>query len=195
RRAFSARRCPGAGLFRADRAARPDRLPRTPGVQRGRRPARRRPCRGRLHHPAARRGQRPHRAALRRHPRARPGWSSWNHAGAAVEETRRAGLTIAAHGHGTAGIRNAAQAGVDTIEHCTWLGPEGTLLEFDEEVVETMVQNGVHVVPTMTPVKLGTLIDPATLSAGGRVSISIRPQVLGFPRRMREMGVRFAAGT
>ncbi len=31
---------------------------------------------------------------------------------------------VAAHCHGTEGIRRAACAGVNTIEHCSWVGPE-----------------------------------------------------------------------
>src|SRR5918998_551773 len=36
---------------------------------------------------------------------------------AAVEEAHKAGLRVAAHAHGTEGIKNALRAGVDTIEH------------------------------------------------------------------------------
>ena len=111
---------------------------------------------------------------------------------AAVEEARRAKMTIAAHGHGTAGIRLAAQAGVDTIEHCSWLGARDGELELDEEAVRTMVDNGVHVVPTTLAIYLGTFRDPATLTEGGREGIALRPQMLANYRRMRELGVRFA---
>ena len=41
---------------------------------------------------------------------------------AAVDEAHRSRITIAAHAIGTAGIRNAVEAGVNTIEHCSWLG-------------------------------------------------------------------------
>lgn len=34
-----------------------------------------------------------------------------------VEEARGAGLPVAAHAHGTAGIEAAVTAGVDTLEH------------------------------------------------------------------------------
>src|SRR5438477_1657560 len=43
---------------------------------------------------------------------------------AAVDEAARAHVTVAAHGLGTDGIRNAVQAGVNTIEHCNWLGAD-----------------------------------------------------------------------
>jgi imidazolonepropionase-like amidohydrolase len=114
---------------------------------------------------------------------------------AAVQEARRAKLTIAAHGHGTAGIRLAAQAAVDTIEHCSWLGDRDGELEFDEQAARTMADNGVHVVPTTLPIYLGVFRDPATLTEGSRESLALRPQTLANYRRMRELGVRFAAGT
>jgi imidazolonepropionase-like amidohydrolase len=43
---------------------------------------------------------------------------------AAVEEAHKAGLRVAAHAHGTEGIKNAIRAGVDTIEHASYLDDE-----------------------------------------------------------------------
>jgi imidazolonepropionase-like amidohydrolase len=44
---------------------------------------------------------------------------------AIVEEAHAAGLRVAAHGHGADGIADAVTAGVDTVEHCTFMTPEG----------------------------------------------------------------------
>ena len=44
---------------------------------------------------------------------------------AAVAEAHAHGLPIAAHGHGTQGIADAFAAGVDSIEHCTFVNAEG----------------------------------------------------------------------
>src|SRR5205814_2476056 len=82
---------------------------------------------------------------------------------AAVEETRRAGLTIAAHGHGTAGIRNAALAGVDTIEHCTWLGEGDEELHFDEEAVGARVGGDVIADGTMSAITIGARQSPRSV--------------------------------
>ncbi len=112
---------------------------------------------------------------------------------AAVQETRRANMTIAAHGHGTAGIRNAVRAGVDTVEHCSWIGEDG--LEFDEQTARLMATTPVRVVATLTPVKLVTVRDPASLDDAGRETLNFRPSMVANYRRMRELGVRFAAGT
>ena len=47
---------------------------------------------------------------------------------AAAEEARRWGLQIAAHAHGTAGIKDAIRAGVNTIEHASLIDDEGIAL-------------------------------------------------------------------
>ena len=46
----------------------------------------------------------------------------------AVEEAHKAGLRVAAHAHGTEGIKNALRAGVDTIEHASFIDAEGIRL-------------------------------------------------------------------
>jgi imidazolonepropionase-like amidohydrolase len=99
---------------------------------------------------------------------------------AAVEEAARAHVPLAAHALGTAGIRNATLAGVTTIEHCNWLGADGSV-EFDEGVAEQMAARGVAVVATLTPLQ--------------RSAPVLREQVMRCMRRMRELGVPFVAGT
>jgi imidazolonepropionase-like amidohydrolase len=59
---------------------------------------------------------------------------------AAVDEARRWGRRVAAHAHGTAGIKAALRAGVWTIDH-------GSLL--DAEAIETLKQGKAWYVPTM----------------------------------------------
>jgi imidazolonepropionase-like amidohydrolase len=56
---------------------------------------------------------------------------------AAVEEAHRGGRKIAAHAHGTEGIKNAIVAGVDSIEH-------GSLI--DEEGISLMKKHGTYLV-------------------------------------------------
>ena len=58
-------------------------------------------------------------------------------------------LHVAGHCHGTDGIRQAAEAGVRTVEHCSWVGEEGWGRHFDETIVEKMVANEVWVSPTI----------------------------------------------
>jgi imidazolonepropionase-like amidohydrolase len=56
---------------------------------------------------------------------------------------------VAAHCHGTEGIRRAANAGVDTIEHCSWVGPQGWASDFQEDVAQLIFDHGCWVSPTV----------------------------------------------
>jgi imidazolonepropionase-like amidohydrolase len=58
---------------------------------------------------------------------------------AIVEEAHRYGKRVAAHAHGTDGIKTAIRAGVDSIEH-------GTLL--DDEGIRLLKERGTWLVPT-----------------------------------------------
>jgi imidazolonepropionase-like amidohydrolase len=58
---------------------------------------------------------------------------------AIVDEAHRAGLRVAAHAHGDAGIRAAIEAGIDCIEH-------GSLMT--DETLDLMVERGTFLVPT-----------------------------------------------
>jgi imidazolonepropionase-like amidohydrolase len=99
---------------------------------------------------------------------------------AAVTEAQRAHTTVAAHALGTAGIRNATAAGVNTIEHCNWLGPQGDV-EFDESVAVQMADQATALVPTLVPLQ--------------RSAAALRDEVLRCMRRMVSLGVPIAAGT
>lgn len=54
---------------------------------------------------------------------------------AIVEEAHARGLKVAAHAHGNQGIKNAIRAGVDTIEHASFL---------DDEAIRMARQRGVY---------------------------------------------------
>lgn len=58
---------------------------------------------------------------------------------AAVDEAARHGLKVAAHAHGTEGIKAAIQAGVASIDH-------GSML--DDEAIAMMKDRGTYLVPT-----------------------------------------------
>ncbi len=62
---------------------------------------------------------------------------------------REAGLSVAAHCHGKVGIRNAAQAGVRTIEHCSFASGQGYGADYDPAVVEAIRASGAWVSPTV----------------------------------------------
>ncbi|MFZ5618279.1 MAG: amidohydrolase family protein [Pseudomonadota bacterium] len=54
---------------------------------------------------------------------------------AIVAEAHQRGLKVASHAHGTEGIKNAIRAGVDTIEHASYL---------DDEAIAMAKREGVH---------------------------------------------------
>ena len=57
-----------------------------------------------------------------------------------VEAANRMGRKVAAHAHGSDGIKAALRAGVDSIEHGTYL---------DDEAIELFVETGAYLVPTI----------------------------------------------
>jgi imidazolonepropionase-like amidohydrolase len=60
---------------------------------------------------------------------------------AIVATARDYGFKVAAHAHGTEGIKRAVRGGVDTIEHGTFL---------DDEGIRLMKQHGTYLVPTLS---------------------------------------------
>ena len=59
------------------------------------------------------------------------------------------GYPVAAHCHGTPGIRNAAAAGVRSIEHCSWIGETGKRGAFDPETARQIARRGIWISPTV----------------------------------------------
>ncbi|MEU8550483.1 amidohydrolase family protein [Streptomyces roseoverticillatus] len=66
-----------------------------------------------------------------------------------VQEARQVGLPVAAHAHGAEGIADAVEAGVDTLEHCTWMTP-GRDIGLREDVLAAIVAKNIAVCPTIT---------------------------------------------
>ena len=58
-------------------------------------------------------------------------------------------LPVAAHCHGTEGIYRAASAGVDTIEHCSWVGEAGWASDFQLDVAKLIKEKNCRVSPTV----------------------------------------------
>src|SRR6185436_5075944 len=59
---------------------------------------------------------------------------------AVVTEAHRLGRKVAAHAHGAAGIKQAVNAGVDSIEHASFI---------DDEAIRLMKEKGTYLVPTI----------------------------------------------
>ncbi|MEV7394786.1 amidohydrolase family protein [Streptomyces sp. NPDC091215] len=103
---------------------------------------------------------------------------------ALVDEAHRAGAPVAAHAHGADGITAVVDAGVDTIEHCSWMTEDGFGLRPD--VVERITAQGIAVCPAVSP----------HWQMVPRVFGEERAKVLfGQVREMAEAGVRLIAGT
>ncbi|MER8036124.1 amidohydrolase family protein [Streptomyces hydrogenans] len=66
-----------------------------------------------------------------------------------VAEAHVIGLPVAAHAHGTPGIATAVEAGVDTLEHCTWMTGDG--LDYRDDIVARIVEKGIAVCPAVSP--------------------------------------------
>ncbi|WP_049981552.1 metal-dependent hydrolase family protein [Halolamina rubra] len=63
---------------------------------------------------------------------------------ALVDTAHTAGRSTAAHCHGTRGIKNAVEAGIDSVEHGTFM---------DEEGAEMMAERDTYWVPTLSALK------------------------------------------
>ncbi|WP_067865924.1 amidohydrolase family protein [Nocardia shimofusensis] len=100
---------------------------------------------------------------------------------AAVDAAHDHGLPVAAHAHGTAAIRQAVAAGVDSIEHCTWMTADG--FDLDHGLVREIADQGILVCPT---------INYLARSATGRLPWPVRRDHL---RVMLDAGVRLVPGS
>ena len=103
---------------------------------------------------------------------------------AVVDEAHRAGLRVAAHAHGDAGIRNAIDVGIDCIEH-------GSLMS--DDTMQLMIDRGTFLVPT-TYLADGMDVSraPAELQAK---AAEVFPQAKRTVSAAIERGVRIACGT
>jgi imidazolonepropionase-like amidohydrolase len=114
---------------------------------------------------------------------------------AAADETHRFGKRITAHAHGVPGIRNASEAGIDSIQHCTMLGPDWTWM-FDEDVARGMAERGTRAIPTMsagTRAELESGIDINTLQPNP--GAMVRADTRANARRLMDAGVAVVPGT
>ena len=98
-----------------------------------------------------------------------------------VEEARRVGKQVAAHAHGIEGIRRAVEAGVDTIEHCSFV-TETNERVFNEPLAASIADKGIVVCPTVN------VNAPYVAKRTGIVVGQYLPA-------MRALGVRIIAGT
>lgn len=106
----------------------------------------------------------------------------------AADEAAMRGKTVAAHAHGAEGIARALDAEVSTIEHCSFVGPEGIRgrPRVDHALVDAIAAKGIIVCPTVSGAmwRMRDLCGPEWFDA-----------CLGWLSGMRTAGVKLAAGT
>jgi imidazolonepropionase-like amidohydrolase len=107
---------------------------------------------------------------------------------AVVEAAHMVERRVAAHAHGTAGIKAAIRAGVNSIDHGSNL---------DEEAIRLLVERGTYLVPTLMA---GEAVE--ALAKSGGLSGERADKALAIAPRMRESirkavagGVKIALGT
>jgi imidazolonepropionase-like amidohydrolase len=105
---------------------------------------------------------------------------------AAVDEAHRAGIRITTHAHGAEGMRIAAEAGIDSIEHATLL---------DEKTIRIIKDKDVALVPTFSALR--QILDngsalPARVMERARLVAAKHQEGV---RAAHKAGVRIAAGT
>lgn len=108
---------------------------------------------------------------------------------AIVQTARDYGMTVAVHAHGKEGIRRAVEAGVDSIEHGTYM---------DDEIFKLMRKNKVYYVPTISAGKFveeKAKIDGFFPAIVRPKAAAIGPLIQGTFSRAYENGVMIAFGT
>jgi len=107
---------------------------------------------------------------------------------AAVEEAQRAGRKVAAHAHGSSGMKNAVRAGVHSIEHATLM---------DEEAAAMMKRQGVFMVPTLSALATTAACRPGCgipENALDKAKAMTKRHAVSFKNAVRD-GIPIAMGT
>jgi imidazolonepropionase-like amidohydrolase len=108
---------------------------------------------------------------------------------AIVAAARDYGFTVAVHAHGTEGMKRAIEAGVDSIEHGTFM---------TDEVMQLMKQRGTYYVPTISA---GKWVGAKAAEEGYFPDVvrpkaaAVGPQIAETFARAHRAGVKIAFGT
>ena len=105
---------------------------------------------------------------------------------AAVDEAHKAGIRITTHAHGALGMRIAAEAGVDSIEHCTLL---------DQQTIRLIKDRDVALVPTFSALRAILGHEEALPEQARERARAIAGKHQEGVRAAHKAGVRIAAGT
>ena len=108
---------------------------------------------------------------------------------AVVSAAKDYGMWVAVHAHGAEGMKRAIRAGVDSIEHGTFM---------DEEAMELMIENGTYYVPTISAgefVAAKSKIDNYFPEIVRPKAASVGPQIGVTFSKAYKKGVKIAFGT
>lgn len=107
---------------------------------------------------------------------------------AIVEAAHAMGRQVTAHAHGKAGVDAAVRAGIDSIEHGTYL---------DDESIALFKENGATLVPTVLAgvTVTGWTNEPWLPEASRKKAAIVGPLMLDMLRRAHAGGVNVAFGT
>ena len=108
---------------------------------------------------------------------------------AVVSAAKDYGMWVAVHAHGAEGMKRAIKAGVDSIEHGTFM---------DLEAMDLMIENGTYYVPTISAgefVAEKSKIDNFFPEIVRPKAASVGPQISDTFRKAYEKGVKIAFGT
>lgn len=108
-----------------------------------------------------------------------------------VEESHGFGLPVVAHAHSLDAIRYALAAGVDGIEHCSFITSDG--MKVDESVVAELAAAGTAVCPTLG-VLPGMTPPPAVLEMMRKTGADYEARVRMFGA-LHASGVRLISGS
>jgi imidazolonepropionase-like amidohydrolase len=112
-----------------------------------------------------------------------------------VSESAARGRAVAAHCHGTEGIRNAASAGVRTIEHCSFAGTGGFGSNLSRAVVRQLAEGSAAPEPERLWVSPTVNANWARLSRKEGAPTAFGMRMARVLRALRDAGVRFVAST
>ena len=110
-------------------------------------------------------------------------------ANAVVQAAKDYGFWVAVHAHGAEGMKRAIRAGVDSIEHGTYM---------DDEAMDLMIENGTYLVPTISA---GEFVADKSKVDGFFPDIirpkaaAVGPQIGGTFGKAYRRGVKIAFGT
>ena len=108
---------------------------------------------------------------------------------AVVKAAKDYGMWVAVHAHGPQGMKRAVLAGVDSVEHGTFM---------TEEIMDLMISKGTYYVPTISAgefVAAKSKIDNYFPEIVRPKAASVGPQIGATFKKAHERGVKIAFGT